>query len=413
MRDRPLVVGINAQLRSGEHGGVEQFVIGLASALSDLNDGDERYLFLVEPGEEEWLRPHVHGRARIVTRLDERGRVAKFAWSARRQLVRAMPWLRKLKGDGGRISATNEGPPIAASDGTLERAGADVVHFPFQAGFATDLPSVYQPWDLQHLHLPQFFTPEAIKRREREYRALCDRADCVVVASDWARRDFVARYELDPRSVAVIPVPAPLEAYPEPSAVQLREIATRLKLPEQFALYPAQTWEHKNHLRLLGALAEVRDRHGLIVPLVCSGRLTERFPEIQREAERLRLTESVHFVGFVSPIEIRALYRLAGLLVFPSLFEGWGLPVVEALAEGVPVACARVTSLPDLVGNGAVLFDPLDESDMAAAIHKIWTDTALRAELARRGRRRVKELDWATCARRYRAVYRAVAGRGA
>jgi len=414
MPDRPLIVGINAQLRSGEHGGVEQFLIGLASALSNLPDGDERYLFLVEPGEDAWLRHHVHGRARLVTRLDRRGWLVRAVWSARRRLLRTMPWLRRLKGVRDRTrDPASETASVPVSDGTLEAAGADVVHFPFQAGFLTDLPSIYQPWDLQHLHLPQFFSTKAIARREREYRALCDRATRVVVASDWARRDLVARYELDPGTVAVIPVPAPVGVYLEPSVVQLGEIATRLSLPEHFALYPAQTWEHKNHLRLLAALAGIRDTHGITVPLVCSGKLTEHFPEIQREAARLHLTDSVQFLGFVSPIEMRALYRLARLLVFPSLFEGWGLPVVEALAEGVPVACARVTSLPDLVGDGALLFDPLDHADIASAIHRIWTDDALRAELVRRGRQRVETLDWATCARRYRALYRAVAGRNA
>lgn len=414
MPDRPLVVGINAQLRSGEHGGIEQFVVGLASALSDLTDGDEQYLFLVEPGEDAWLRPHVHGRARVISRLDRRSRLVRAAWAARRRLVRTLPWLRRLRRPRAPAPAAPPvGPGVPASDGTLEAAGADLVHFPFQAGFLTGLASVYQPWDLQHLHLPEFFTPEAVARREHEYRALCDSAARVVVASDWAKRDLVTRYGLDSGKVVVIPVPSPIEAYPEPRPAELDRTAERLKLPSRFALYPAQTWEHKNHLRLLQALAEVRDRHGTVVPLVCSGRLTERFCEIEREVERLGLLDSVRFVGFVSPIEIRALYRLARLLVFPSLFEGWGFPVVEALSEGVPVACARVTSLPDVVGDAAVLFDPRDISDMADAIHRAWADDALRAELTRRGRYRVEDLDWPRCARRFRDAYRAAAGRDA
>ncbi len=413
--DRPLVIGINAQLRSGEHGGVEQFVIGLASALSNLEDGAERYLFLMEPGEEGWLRPFVSGRAEIVTRLSGRRPIVRLAWAVRRRLVRTFPLLRRLRRTLRRApgSPAEAGAALSASDGTLERAGADLIHFPFQSAFTTELPSIYHPWDLQHLHLPQFFSEEAIVQREREYRAFCDRAERVVVATDWAKRDFVGRYGLPSEKISVIPMPPPTAVYPNPSPEEVSSTARRLRLPRHFALYPAVTWEHKNHIRLLEALASVKDRHGMVVNLVCSGRRTERFDEIARTADQLELSDSVTFLGFVSPLDVRVLYRLARILVFPSLFEGWGQPVVEAMADGLPVACARVTSLPELVGDAAVLFDPRDVDDMADAIHRLWTDETLRKGLARRGVERVAMLDWSTCARQYRAQYRAVAGRNA
>jgi glycosyltransferase involved in cell wall biosynthesis len=402
MVEQRLIVGINAQLRSGQSGGVEQFVIGLADALCSLPDGDERYLFLVEPGHDAWLRPYVRGNGRLLTRESHRPALMRAGLAAKRRLVAALPWLRRLR---RRPAAPPAGNALPVSDGTLERAGAQIIHFPFQTAFLTELPSIYQPWDLQHLHLPEFFTPEAIARREREYRTFCERATRVIVASGWARDDLVLRYALAREKVAVIPVPAPTVAYEEPTADDLERIVRRLGLPDRYALYPAATWEHKNHLRLLEALAILR-AEGVDVPLVCTGARTVRDAEIQAAARRLNVADLVTFLGFVSPFDMRVLYRRARMLVFPSLFEGWGLPIVEALADGVPVACARVTSLPDLVGDGAVLFDPYDVGDMARAVELAWRDEAVRARLIEEGRTVAAELNWDRCARAYRDQYR-------
>jgi glycosyltransferase involved in cell wall biosynthesis len=404
---RGVVVGINAQLRSGESGGVEQFVIGLADALCSLPDNGDRYLFLVEPGHEGWLRPHVRGNGRLVTRESHRSGPLRTAFAAKRWLVRTLPWLRRLR-RAPHTPSTRDGLPV--SDGTLERAGAQVVHFPFQTAFATELPSIYQPWDLQHLHLPEFFSPEAIARREREYRAFCARAERIVVASEWARDDLVERYGVDASKIAVIPVPAPTSQYDEPTVVDAARISRRLRLPHAYALYPAATWEHKNHLRLLEALSHLR-RAGTDVPVVFTGAPTERDMLVRDAARRFGVDDLVTFLGFVTPIEMRVLYRCARMLVFPSLFEGWGLPVIEALSEGIPVACSRVTSLPAVVDDGAVLFDPTSVDAIASAIRSVWGDEATRERLATRGPAAVAHLTWDTCARAYQAEYYSVAAR--
>lgn len=409
MGERPLIIGIDARLRTGEVGGVEQFVTGLAFGLSQLSDGQERYLFLVEPGEDAWLRPYVGGPCELISRLDAGGAPSRRVALMKRRLTRAMPWLRQVRHRF--LRSNGAGIAIPQSDLTLENAGAQVIHFPFQAAFMTSVPSIYQPWDLQHLHLPEFFTADAIDDRERLYRAFCEQAELVVVASDWAKRDLAHRYGLSPAKIAVVPVPPPIAAYPEPTVDQLRAVKLRRALPDTFAYYPAQTWRHKNHIRLLQSLALARDQLGVTIDLVCSGRTNEHFSEIEREAKRLDLSDNVRFLGFVTPLEVRALYRLSRMLIFPSLFEGWGLPVVEAFAAGIPVACASVTSLPDLVGDAAVMFDPRDPDDIARAIHRIWTDDGLRQTLVARGATRVSALDWPDCAAKYRDYYRAIARR--
>lgn len=374
--DGARVVGIDARVRPGLSGGLEQFIVGLAHGLSGLIDGAERYLFLCRPGEDAWLRPYIGGSCEIV--------------------------------EGQGTEGLSGGLP--SSDGTLEALGAHLIHFARQDAFATEVPSIYQPWDLQHLHLPSFFEPDAIFARERRYRAFCSRARHVVVASSWGKADLVEQYGLQPDRISVIPVPAPTSAYTALTAEREAEIARALALPPRFAVYPAQTWQHKNHLRLLDALAWLRDERGLRVDLVCTGRTNEHFPAIERAIERLALGDQVRFLGFIGTEEMQAVYRNARALVFPSLFEGWGLPVAEAMSIGRPIACSRVTSLPDMVGDAAILFDPTDARDIAESIAQVWTDEDLRHRLTNRGLGRASGLTWSGTALAYRALYRATAG---
>ena len=129
---------------------------------------------------------------------------------------------------------------------------------------------------------------------------------------------------------------------------------------------------------------------------------------MERRVGELGLAGQVAFTGFLGPSELKAVYRMARLVVFPSRFEGFGMPVVEAFRLGVPVACSNATSLPEVAGDAALLFDPGDPDAVAAAIRRLWTDEALRAELVGRGRERVRQFSWDEVARRCRALYRMV-----
>lgn len=410
--DTPLRVGIDARFPDGQSGGVQQWVIGLADALAQLDAGSEEYWFLVDPGHEQWLKPYLAGPCRL---LPKRRRPL-----LRRAAGRARTWGRRLR---ARVADTwpnavsmpramanpDARAPLPRSDGTVECAGLDVMHFTMQDGFLTSVPSIYQPWDLQHLHLPEFFTAEQHAWRERAYRAYCDQAALVVVASSWVKNDLAAQYGVAPDRIAVINVPPPTAAYSEPTPEETRAIARRLHLPERFVYYPAQTWPHKNHVRLLEALGLLRDE-GVVVPLVCSGLTIDWFAKIEATADRLGLADNVHFLGFLEPAAVQVLYGTARALVFPSLYEGWGLPIVEAFQAGLPVVCSNVTSLPELVGDAALVFDPYDPGAIAASIRTVWTDDALAAKLARRGREVVRRFDWHRTALIVRAHYRKVAG---
>lgn len=400
-----LNVAIDARLVSGTRGGVEQFIIGLASGLSRLTDGNEEYLFLTNLHHDDWLKIYLHGNCRLIyTAAKQIGHTQSVR---NPQSVFDLPRIvRKVKTVVGKAGYT-----LPESDGTVEGICADVMHFTMQTAFVTNIPFIYQPWDLQHLHLPQYFRLDEYKYREFTYRRFCEQASMVVVASQWAKRDLITNYALSPEKVKVIPVAPVFEAYRTPNLEVLAALIRMHNLPDRFIFYPAQTWPHKNHLRLLDALSILKTQYGIKIPLISTGRQNEFFSVIQNHLTKLHLNDQVKFLGFVSPEEVQSIYNLCYGLVFPSEFEGWGMPVTEAFMAGVPVACSNVTSLPDLVGDAALLFDPTQPQEIAEAIRQLWTDEHLRQKLIIRGRNRVSQFDWKHIACIYRAIYRRMAGK--
>jgi glycosyltransferase involved in cell wall biosynthesis len=189
----------------------------------------------------------------------------------------------------------------------------------------------------------------------------------------------------------------------------LTTVQNKYQLKQPFALYPAVTWPHKNHIRLLEALAHLRDTCGLTMHLVCTGSRQDFWPHIARRIDELNLGSQVKFLGFIPEDELRAVYRLSQLLVMPSLFEAISLPIFDAWAEGVPVVCSHATALPDQVQDAAVLFDPHAVDSMAHAIATVATNVELQQRLRARGAQRVKDFSWERTARAYRAVYRRAA----
>jgi glycosyltransferase involved in cell wall biosynthesis len=399
-------VCLDARLVSGQFGGVEQVIIGLADGLSRLTDSPDEYLFLVDWDHKNWLKPYVGGPCRllIADRSITGGRGGflgkqerRVAWYLRRRPVSPTP---------------GSSPSVPPGDRAVERARVDLMHFTMQVGSRTSIPSIYQPHDLLHRHLPKLLSPETLAAREIEYRTLCDQAAMVVAMSRWGKRDLIEQYALPEDKIQIVPWAPVIESYRQPSPQDLAQTRARLGLPEVFALYPAQAWPHKNHLRLLEALEILREQHGLVIPVVFTGTQNGFDVPVREEAARHGLSEQILFTGFVDPVQLRSLYRLARLLVFPSLFEGWGMPILEAFAAGLPVTCANVTCLPDLTAGAAVLFDPSDPAAIAAAIGNLWTDESLRGELTRRGSTRAAMFSWEHTARLFRAHYRRLASRG-
>lgn len=411
-----LRIAINAQLLPNHGaGGVKSVLVGLVSALGQLSDGPEDYVIIGPRQEPDWLRPYLGPNQRIVSRPQP----PPAPSTQQERLKQCLGPLRPVVGQLWRWAFPSPPsqpgrawPEVPISDGFYESLGCDVIHFPFQHFVLCALPTIYNPHDLQHLRYPQFFTSSMIAWRETIYRTGCHLAHTVVVGSDWVKEDVVRHYRVDPDKVQVIPWAPPTQAYPAPSPSMLPTMKARYQLQLPFAFYPAMTWEHKNHLRLLEALARLRDQESLVVRLVCTGnRYPGHWPRIEEHLHTFNLNAQVQFLGMVPPEDLRAIYRLAQFVVVPTLFEAASGPVFEAWQEGIPVACSTVTSLPEQAGDAALLFDAVSVEAIAHAVRRMATDEDLRAELIRKGERRLQDFSWERTAKAYRAVYRQAARR--
>jgi glycosyltransferase involved in cell wall biosynthesis len=396
-----LRIAIHAELPPGtQAGGTQGALLGLLHALREL-DGPEEYRLICHPENRAWLEPVLSKNITLVDRPQPRKpgwREGAQRWFARR--------LRRLTGEKSRAW-----PEVARSDGFYESLGAQLIHWPWQHFVVTALPSIFNPHDLLHLHYPQFFQPRDLVARETVYPIACRLAHMVVVGSEWARDDIAGRYAVSASRMQVIPWAPPSTSAAAPGDTEVAAARAKFSLPENFAFYPAVTWEHKNHLRLLAALAELRDQRALVIPLICTGHRFERHAvKVEAEMKRLGLEGQVRFLGSVSFAELRAIYRAAQFVVVPTLFEAASGPVFEAWQEGTPVACSTVTSLPQQAGNAALLFDPYEPHAIAEAVGRMATDATLRDTLRANGRRRLGDFSWERTARAYRAVYRRTAG---
>jgi glycosyltransferase involved in cell wall biosynthesis len=419
MAKPPLKVAINGQLLPGTSGGVESVLIGLVAALGRLTDGPEEYTVIGPQQDPEWLRPFLGPNERIVARPGPPQKlgpaeVFKRALGPARAPARRA-W-RKLFPARAAPSSAPQPPPIEgrpempASDGFYESLGCDLIHFPYQMFALCTLPSVFNPHDLQHRHFPQFFTIRELAWREMMYRGGCNLAQAVAVASQWVKQDLVRQYHISPDKIQVIPWAPPTAAFAEPSPETIERVRERYSLRRPFAFYPAMGWEHKNHLRLLQALALLRDRDGLRVNLVCTVSPASPFyARIRAACEESNLGGQAQFLGLVPREDLRALYRLAQFVVVPTLFEATSGPVFEAWQDRAPVACSTVTSLPEQAGDAALLFDPWSVESIADAVRRMSTEEPLRADLVRKGEARLKLFTWERTARAYRALYRKVA----
>ena len=400
---KPLKVCIDARLTSGHRGGVEQVVIGLAGGLATLVESDqETYFFLCYENADEWLTPYLPTNAKklLLPSPDQASRL--------HQIIQPLKNSRIGQKIAGHITYRAYTP--SPSDGTIEKAGIDVMHFTWQLAFDTTVPYIYHPHDLQHIHLPQFFTPRQRTQRDLLYSYFCRHAAMVAIVSQWGKNDLIKQYDIPPDSIEIVPLAPPVALYQPSTSAEKQTIRNKYRLPPSFAFYPAQTWPHKNHEILLKAAARLKQA-GLIIPLVFTGRQNEHYSVLQHQVETLGIVDQVRFLGFVSPTELKALYEMAAMITIPTRFEAASFPMWEAFSIGTPVICSNVTSLPAQAGDAALVVDPDDEIGFTNAMEQLWQDQTLQETLIARGKVRVSQFSWERTARHFRAHYRRLGNR--
>ena len=309
-------------------------------------------------------------------------------------------WVRlPLKSSG---SPVHVGYELAAMGLDARRRGVDLVHGLAYASpaVAPGVATVVTIHDLTWWHQPDAATPLA-RRMFRLLTEVCGRtADRVIAVSQTAKDDLVATARIPAGKIDVAAhgvSPAPL-AEPTPAAA-LRE---RLGLPEgaPVVLCVGQLARHKNVAALIRALGELPGAR-LVVP----GRATEHRDELEALASELGVRDRLVLPGFVDDHDLEGLYALADVFALPSFLEGFGLPLLEAMRRGVPVACSNVSALPEVAGDAAALFDPRDVGSVTSALQRLLGDPALREQLVARGHERASAFTWERAAEATLASY--------
>ena len=271
-------------------------------------------------------------------------------------------------------------------------------------------PSVVTIHDCIHLMFPQYLPNRRSLAYARTSISLAARrATRVLTVSESSKRDILRFVDVRPEKIDVIYNSYDERFGGEPKEEDMDRVRERYQLHDQFVLYAGNVKPHKNLERLIEAFQLVRNRGLAHLKLVLIGDDISKYTALRRAVHRHQLHKYVRFLGYLPEETLAVMYRLAGVFVFPSLYEGFGLPPLEAMASGTPVVTSNVSSLPEVAGNAAVLVDPYDAHAIADGIYRVLTDEQLRADLRRLGLARAKQFSWEASVRRVREIYGQVA----
>lgn len=254
-----------------------------------------------------------------------------------------------------------------------------------------------------HLHTraKRLFFPRAIRFSAR-------RADALLAISESTRQDAIRLLHIPPEKITATPLGVTPQFRPITDPEKLQAVRERYNLPEHFLLYVGLVEPRKNLPLLLRAYDCLVREQGDIPPLVIVGRPGWGYAEVLAEIERRGLKEKVHFTGYLPLEELPIVYNLADIFIYPTIYEGFGLPPLEALACGAPVITSAVSSLPEHIGKAGLLVPPQDEGALAQAIGSVLSDPALAIRLKRLGPQQASQFTWQRTAQETLQVYQRV-----
>lgn len=373
-------IGLNAHLLTAQAGyrsaGISGYIANLLRAL---------------PAADPALRYTVFAGPQAALPADSRLRVRRSAWRTERPLARIL-WEQIAQ-------------PLA-----LERDRPDLVHqLAFVAPVLARRPFVVTVYDLSFVHFPERLPPARRRYLRLLTRWSCQRARRVIAISRSTAADLTATFGLSPERIDVA-VPGVDEAFHPLPRAEIEAFRARAGLPDRFLLYLGTLEPRKNLPLLLRAYAALPASDRSAAPLVLAGARGWMVDAIDRALDEHDLRGSVRLPGYVPAQDLPLWYNAAEALVYPSLFEGFGLPVIEAMACGIPALVADTSSLPEAVGDMGVCLPPDDAAAWTNALAHILHDTMWRAEAGQRGRERAREFTWARTAAQTVASYRRALG---
>ncbi len=354
---------------------------------------------------------YIRNILRQLARIDHETEYVLLCQNADRDLPRT------LGADNFR-AVVDQSPPYSVREQlsvpwALLRNHAQVFHEPhYVLPPLTRCRSVVTIHDCIHLRFPQYLPKRgALAYARAQMGSAARRSDRILTVSEASKRDILEYFDVSPDKITVIYNAIDEHFEGDPSDDAVRGVAERYQLAGDFALYVGNVKPHKNVERLIDAFHRVRQSGVDDLRLVIIGDEISKYAALRRAVHKYNLHKYVRFLGFLSDETLAVVYRLAKVFVFPSLYEGFGLPPLEAMASGTPVVTSNVSSLPEVTGDAALLVDPTDTDAIADAIRRVVTDPALHADLRRRGLARARQFSWERSVRQIRDIYLDVAAR--
>jgi glycosyltransferase involved in cell wall biosynthesis len=296
---------------------------------------------------------------------------------------------------------------------TLRRLRVQLFHSPhYVLPMLTPCRSVVTVHDVIHLLFPQYL-PSRLASHYARYmiRRALEKTELVLTVSDSSKRDLLTFFEVSPDKVVVIPNGIDSSITEGLSVQELARVKERFQIFGRTVLFVGNIKPHKNVERLIAAFAKVReDPEYSDLTLIVVGDDISKYPSLRRTVERHRVRGHVRFFGFVPELTLVALYKTADVFAFPSLYEGFGLPPLEAMANGTPVVTSNISSLPEVVGDAALTVDPYNIDQIAKAIGQILSDRALRSRLIADGYERAKQFSWESSVAQVHQAYQRALG---
>jgi glycosyltransferase involved in cell wall biosynthesis len=402
-------IGINISwVTPGAAGGMEWYVRCLVSELAKL-DRDNDYLLVTAPNNQHtFTAPGPRWEKVVYCGAENAPEVYRGLPAVPRPARR---WYTPLSRVYRRWQQARKGEWHGKFAALLASRRVDVWFCPFMYALPvdTDVPVVNTIPDLQHEHYPQFFHEHDLTLRHLGYQYSCKAAAATIGISRFVAGEITRLYDVPAERVFAIPLALDpsIEALRDRAGGLADQVRAKFRLDREFLYYPANGWPHKNHVTLVRAMARVaRERPGLqLVMTGCPFDLPDRLKPLFDEHG---LHDAVRHIGYVTREEVAGLYAASRMLVFPSLFEGFGLPLLEAMHLGAPVACSNIGSLPEVGGDSVLFFDPLAPEQIADAILRVTGDEALRLRLIAAGHEQVGRFNYARTAAATLDVFRGV-----
>lgn len=295
----------------------------------------------------------------------------------------------------------------------LRHLGIDLFHAPhYVLPFFMPCPSIVTIHDVIHLLFPQYLPSRmAVHYARYMIRRALEKSALILTVSASSKRDLLTFFDVKPEKILVIPNGIDSSISEDLPAEQLERLKQRFQISGRTILFVGNIKPHKNLERLIAAFAKVRESPECSdLNLIVVGDEISKYPSLRRAVDRHQVRRNVRFFGFVPELTLVALYKMADVFVFPSLYEGFGLPPLEAMANGTPVVTSNISAMPEVVGDAALTVDPYNIDEIAQAIRRILDDPELRTSLVTSGFKRAGQFSWERSVTQVQQAYRQALG---